>query len=49
MKGRVVLAEDDPNQAKIVKLYLEREGHSVVVADNGLAALEEVRRRKPDL
>ena len=49
MKGRVVLAEDDPNQAKIVKLYLEREGHSVVVADNGLAALEEVRRREPDL
>ncbi len=49
MKGRVVLAEDDPNQAKIVKLYLEREGHSVVVADNGLAALEEVRRRQPDL
>ncbi|MCP3996529.1 MAG: response regulator transcription factor [bacterium] len=49
MKGRVVLAEDDPNQAKIVKLYLEREGHSVVVAGNGLAALEEVRRRAPDL
>jgi DNA-binding response OmpR family regulator len=49
LKGRVVLAEDDPNQAKIVKLYLEREGHSVVVADNGLAALEEVRRREPDL
>ena len=49
MNARVVLAEDDPNQAKIVKLYLEREGHSVVVADNGMAALEEVRRRKPDL
>ncbi len=49
MKGRVVLAEDDPNQAKIVKLYLEREGHSVVIADNGLAALEEVRRREPDI
>ncbi|MCP4307444.1 MAG: response regulator transcription factor [bacterium] len=49
MKGRVVLAEDDPNQAKIVKLYLEREGHSVVVTGDGMAALEEVRRRKPDL
>ncbi len=49
MKGRVVLAEDDPNQAKIVKLYLEREGHAVVIADNGMAALEEVRRREPDL
>ncbi len=49
MKGRIVLAEDDPNQAKIVKLYLEREGHAVVVADNGMVALEEVRRREPDL
>jgi DNA-binding response OmpR family regulator len=49
VKARVVLAEDDPNQAKIVKLYLEREGHSVVVAGNGMTALEEVRRREPDL
>ncbi len=49
MKGRVLLAEDDPRQARIVKLYLEQEGHSVVVVGDGLAALEEVRRREPDL
>ncbi len=49
MKGRIIVAEDDPRQARIVKLYLEDEGHSVVVAEDGLRAVEEVRRRAPDL
>ena len=49
MKGRIVVAEDDPRQARILSLYLEREGHSVVVAEDGLRAVEEVRRREPDL
>lgn len=49
MKGRIVVAEDDPRQARILTLYLEREGHSVVVAPDGLRAVEEFRRRVPDL
>jgi DNA-binding response OmpR family regulator len=49
MKGRIVIAEDDPRQARIVKAYLEREGHSVVVATDGIEALEEFRRKTPDL
>lgn len=49
MAGRILIAEDDPQQAKVLRLYLEREGHSVVVADDGLAAVEEIRRRRPDL
>ncbi len=49
MKGRIVIAEDDARQARILSLYLEREGHSVVVAEDGLRAVEEFRRRLPDL
>ena len=49
MKGRIVIAEDDARQARILSLYLEREGHSVVVAEDGLRAVEEFRRRVPDL
>jgi len=49
MKGRIIVAEDDPRQVRIVKAYLEREGHSVVVVHDGLRAVEEVRRRTPDL
>lgn len=49
MKGRILVAEDDPHQARILRLYLEREGHSVVVTEDGLRAVEEFRRRVPDL
>ena len=49
MNGRIIIAEDDPRQARVLSLYLEREGHSVVVAENGLRAVEEFRRRQPDL
>lgn len=49
MRGRIIVAEDDPRQVRIVKAYLEREGHSVVVVEDGLRAVEEVRRRTPDL
>jgi len=49
MRGRIIVAEDDSRQVRIVKAYLEREGHSVVVVQDGLRAVEEVRRRTPDL
>ncbi len=49
MNGRIVVAEDDAQQASIVKLYLEQDGYSVVVVEDGLAALEAVRAREPDL
>ena len=49
MGARILVAEDDPKQAELLKLYLEREGHVVVIARDGRAALEQVRRRSPDL
>ncbi|MFV1992230.1 MAG: response regulator transcription factor [Acidimicrobiales bacterium] len=49
MAARIVVAEDDPKQAQLLRLYLEREGHVVVVASDGREALEQVRRRQPDL
>lgn len=47
--ARIIVAEDDHKQADLVRSYLEREGHSVVVCPDGRAALEEIRRRQPDL
>ncbi|NDZ83240.1 response regulator transcription factor [Streptomyces sp. SID10853] len=44
-----MVAEDDEKQAELVRRYLEREGHAVTVVGDGLAALEEVRQRTPDL
>ena len=49
MGGRILVAEDDPKQAELLRRYLENEGHAVVVCNDGRVALEEARRRTPDL
>jgi DNA-binding response OmpR family regulator len=45
----VLVADDDPKQAAGIRLYLEREGHTVAVVHDGLSAIRETRRRSPDL
>jgi DNA-binding response OmpR family regulator len=47
--ARILVADDDPKHAQIVRLYLEREGHQVLTVGDGRAALEQARARKPDL
>ncbi|WP_166346655.1 response regulator transcription factor [Phytoactinopolyspora limicola] len=49
MGARILVAEDDHKQADLVRRYLEREGHAVIVAPDGRVALDEARRRSPDL
>lgn len=49
MCADVIVAEDDEKQAELVRRYLEREGHAVRVVGDGLAALDAVRHREPDL
>ena len=49
MSARILLAEDDPKQSYLIRTYLEREGHCVLVTDNGRSALELARSRQPDL
>lgn len=49
MGARIVIAEDDQKQADVLRLYLEREGHVVILTNNGRDALEQIRRRDPDL
>jgi DNA-binding response OmpR family regulator len=36
-------------QAELVRRYLEREGHSVVVVHDGRTAIDQTRLRNPDL
>ncbi|MDP9864791.1 DNA-binding response OmpR family regulator [Streptosporangium brasiliense] len=45
----MLVAEDDVKQAELVRRYLEREGHSVLVVHDGRAAIDEARGREPDL
>ena len=49
MSGRILVAEDDPKQADLIRRYLEREGHAVAVVHDGRSAIDEARRRAPDL
>lgn len=49
MAARILVADDDPKLASLVRTYLERAGHSVAVVHDGRAALAECRRRRPDL
>ncbi|AIY19325.1 response regulator [Pimelobacter simplex] len=47
--SRIVVAEDDPKQAELIRRYAVAEGHEVTLVGDGRTALDEVRRRTPDL
>ncbi|MFG2044022.1 response regulator transcription factor [Dactylosporangium sp. NPDC048998] len=49
MSARVLVAEDDPKQARLVRVYLERDGHDVLAVGDGRSAIEQYRARRPDL
>lgn len=46
---RILVADDDPNIRDLIRLYLEKEGFKVSVAENGDRALEMLSRNPPDL
>lgn len=49
MAARILIAEDDRKQSDLLRVYLEREGHSVQVVADGQTALDRCRSNKPDL
>ena len=49
MATTVLLVEDDPTTVEIVRLYLSREGHNVLVATDGVEGLRLARQERPDL
>ncbi|MFD3686898.1 response regulator transcription factor [Nocardiopsis sp. NPDC058631] len=49
MCAHVLVAEDDVNQADLIRRYLEHEGHFVRVVHDGRAVVEEHHRERPDL
>lgn len=49
MCSHVVIAEDDRQQAELVRRYLEAEQHAARIVPDGQAALDAVRDRTADL
>jgi DNA-binding response OmpR family regulator len=47
--ARILVADDDPKHAQLIRLYLEREGHQVLTVGDGRAALDQARARRPDV
>ena len=49
VKHRVLVVDDEPNIAKIVKKQLEVSGYDVIVAGDGEMALTKVREEHPEV
>jgi len=49
VKRRVLVVDDEPNIAKIVKKQLEVSGYDVIVAGDGEMALTKVREEHPEV
>ncbi len=46
---KILVVDDDLNICELLRLYLEKEGYSVVIANDGQAALELFREESPAL
>jgi DNA-binding response OmpR family regulator len=49
MPGKIVVADDSPNIREILKISLESDGYTVVLAEDGEQALALVAKENPDL
>jgi DNA-binding response OmpR family regulator len=47
--ARILVAEDDPKQAELIRRYAVAEGHTVTLARDGREAVDTVRRHPVDL
>ena len=49
MPARILVADDEPNIVRLLRLYLRNEGHEVIAAADGREALARFREDAPDL
>ena len=47
--SKILVVDDETYIVELVKFNLEKEGYKVVVANDGLSALEKVKSELPDL
>jgi DNA-binding response OmpR family regulator len=49
MSNKILVVDDDLNICELLKLYLENEGYTAFVANDGQAAVEAFAAKNPDL
>ncbi len=47
--GKILVVDDDINICELLRLYIEKEGYDVVIANDGGQAVTKFKTEKPDL
>ncbi len=47
--GKILVVDDDVNICELLRLYIEKEGYEVVIANDGGQAVTKFKTEKPDL
>lgn len=47
--NRILIADDEPYVARVLKLVLLKEGYEVICVNNGKQALDSYRETRPDI
>ena len=49
MPKKILIVEDEANLRELLRLYLEREGYTVLEAENGVEGIKKWKSDKPDM
>ena len=49
MPKKILIVEDEANIRELLRLYLEREGYTVLEAENGVEGIKKWKSNKPDM
>ena len=47
--NKILVCDDDKNICELLRLYLEKDGYTVVIANNGEQALDKFNAENPEL
>jgi len=49
MPKKIMVVDDEPYIARVIKFKLEQEGYIVISANDGVTGLAKIREEKPDM
>ena len=47
--GKILVSDDDKNICELLRLYLEKEGYEVSIANDGTQAIAKFNAESPDM
>lgn len=47
--ARILVVEDDPHILRVISFWLQRQGHQIIEARNGLAGFEQFEKHTPEI